>query len=766
MAKAHTLSDNFNDNATDTSKWLSFGYPQEVNQRLEVRLGGLSKTASGYTSTAAYDLTGSSFKLQVLQTVRAVVGARTFLRAFVTEDVNEVGILVENGMLHCGQTVNGTRTTLASVPYEPTRHLWWRLREVSGTTWWETSGDGKRWEVLCSKANPIPLTQVKLSFGAGRDINIPSLGLAIFDSVNGSDTGLSRRVEERRLSALGVREQAAELAAARPHPEHYNNNDEVNYPDYSFIGNYSKGLRHDAVGDPEPVSYGSLLRALESRDPGDFEEILQPAGAKKLTNPQAGLAFDLAGPDTQAVTMPPAPRFDSQQAAHEMGELYWMALARDVPFIAYDSEASTAGSIIERAIHSLNKIFPDFGGADTVTAQNLFRGIYLGEQVGPYVSQFLLKGNSDPRKPEGHGRSALDGYITYGSQVIDQRQWTVKGFPQLGAGADYLTDFAKWLAVQNGVDTRGGDQFDMTQRRFIRNLRDGANYVHFDQVVNAFYNAAFLLMSEPTGDQLRGTGRPMVDLEFPKNEGNPYDPPGTARDSRTQVGFTTFGPIHLLQTLIEVAGRTGRAVWWQKWGVHRRLRPEEYGGRVHNALTNRGSYPFNASIRNALQSTHPGDLGPVFRERYGSGSYLLPQAYPEGAPTHPAYGAGHASISGACATILKAFFDERAPIENPVLSNAEGTALVPYTGADAEKMTVGGELNKLAGNISLFRNAAGVHWRSDYTESVILGEKVAIGLLQEMSLTFNEDDAFFQLTKFDGTTIRIFDGCVEPVPAP
>ena len=101
-----------------------------------------------------------------------------------------------------------------------------------------------------------------------------------------------------------------------------------------------------------------------------------------------------------------------------------------------------------------------------------------------------------------------------------------------------------------------------------------------------------------------------------------------------------------------------------------------------------------------------------------------------------------------------------------MLSNADGTALTPYTGADAAQLTVGGELNKLAGNIALFRNAAGVHWRSDYTESLPLGEKVAIGLLQEMSLTFNEDDAFFQLTKFDGTTIRIFDGRVEPVPAP
>ena len=112
------------------------------------------------------------------------------------------------------------------------------------------------------------------------------------------------------------------------------------------------------------------------------------------------------------------------------------------------------------------------------------------------------------------------------------------------------------------------------------------------------------------------------------------------------------------------------------------------------------------------------------------------------------------------ATILKAFFDESTPIENPVLASSDGLSLVAYTGSDASQMTVGGELNKLAGNIALFRNAAGVHWRSDYTESLPFGEAIAIGLLQEMSLGFNEDDAYFELTKFDGQKIRIFDGKV------
>jgi hypothetical protein len=758
MAKAHALTDNFNDNSIDSSKWSSYGPIQEVNQRLEIRPPSNLPQYGGYQSAARYDLTDSSVHVEVVQALFGAHACGTNLLAIVDGN-NQVFIGAGGGILYCNARVAGAARNYKVVPYDSENHRWWRLRESAGVLHWEVSAHGLVWTTLVSKPAPISLTGVYLHLQAGTFDKVPAPGLAIFESFNALGSRAPRRVEERRLSALAIREQAARLAAARPHPSHVNNNDEVSYPDRPFIGNYSKGLKHDAVGDPDPLSYGSLLRALESRDPGDFEEILQPPGAVKLTNPQAGLAFDLQGPDAQAVTQPPAPRFDSAQTAAEMGELYWMALARDVPFIQYPSEAATPNSIIDRAIRSLNTEFPQFGGTVPVTVKNLFRGIFPGEQTGPYVSQFLWKGNIDPRKPDGQGRDADEGFITYGTQVIDQRHWTVQGFPQLGAAADYLTRFSDWLAVQNGRDDRGRERFDTT-RRFIRSLRDGANFVHFDQVVNAFWNATFLLISEPRGNQLMGNSasRPQIDKEFPCDQGHPYDPPGTAADSRTQMGFVTFGPVHVLQMLNEVAGRAGRAVWWQKWGVHRRLRPEEYGGRIDNQLSGRRTYPIDPSI---LDSLSTGMLSPFFSERYGS--FLLPQVYPEGAPTHPAYGAGHGTISGACATLLKALFDESAPIKNPLIPNEPGTHLVPYTEPEAGQMSVGGELNKLAGNISLFRNAAGVHWRSDHTESLLLGEQVALQFLQEMSLTFNEDGAFFQLTRFDGTTVRIHGGRVEPV---
>jgi hypothetical protein len=137
------------------------------------------------------------------------------------------------------------------------------------------------------------------------------------------------------------------------------------------------------------------------------------------------------------------------------------------------------------------------------------------------------------------------------------------------------------------------------------------------------------------------------------------------------------------------------------------------------------------------------------------GTYLLPMAFPEGSPLHPSYGAGHATVAGASVTILKAVFDENYGIPNPVVPSADGLSLVAYTGPDAAHLTVGTELNKLAFNVALGRNFAGVHWRSDYEESLKLGESVAISVLRDQKLTYREPFDGFTFTKFDGTKVTV-----------
>jgi hypothetical protein len=228
-------------------------------------------------------------------------------------------------------------------------------------------------------------------------------------------------------------------------------------------------------------------------------------------------------------------------------------------------------------------------------------------------------------------------------------------------------------------------------------------------------------------------------INCPVNPGNPY------LRSRNQTGFTTFGGPYIKTLLCEVSTRALKATWYQKWLVHRRLRPEAYGGRVHHQL---GSNRYPGALHDDVLNSDV--VQKVFSK---NGTYLLPQAFPEGAPTHPSYTAGHATVAGACVTILKAYYDESFPIYEPVMPTPDGLELVRYNGPGP--LTVGGELNKLAMNIAHGRNMGGVHWRSDATQSMLLGEKIAISILRDQKACYNERFDGFTFTKFDGTKITI-----------
>ena len=72
-----------------------------------------------------------------------------------------------------------------------------------------------------------------------------------------------------------------------------------------------------------------------------------------------------------------------------------------------------------------------------------------------------------------------------------------------------------------------------------------------------------------------------------------------------------------------------------------------------------------------------------------------------------------------------------------------------------DSLAVGGELNKLAANIALGRDAAGVHWRSDSVQGLLLGEALALSTLADLALTYHEQFAGFTLTRFDGRHVTI-----------
>lgn len=542
---------------------------------------------------------------------------------------------------------------------------------------------------------------------------------------------------ERAEKAYQIRMQAALHQRMKPVGEHATNGDELRYS--NRIGNFSKGLPHNQLGEVDPIAYSALLKAIKSGDPNDFNQIPM-GGDALLKNPQAGLTYQLMGMDPAQCYQPPPPAFASAEIAAEIAENYWMALTRDVHFLEYETNPLTNAAAIDLARFSdfrgpryispalrapIVKINGENGEVIEVDPSNqfswhtnsfagqtptrnrltafpltpgvLFRGLTPGDLAGPLVSQFLWK------------------EIPYGVQTIPQRMRTP--IP----GDNYLTRYDDWLFAQN---SRGHlnypNRYDVT-RRYIRNGRDLGEWVHIDVLFQAYFNAALTLLG----------------MNAPVDEANPY-----AR-SANQCGFGSFGNPHIQSLVCAVASTALQTVWYQKWIVHRRLRPEAFAGRIHNHVLGKASYPINPQILNsmALHETH---------RQYGS--YLLPIAFAEGSPSHPAYGAGHATVAGACVTVLKAWFDESWEIPDPVIPSADGLSLLPWRGG---ALTVGGELNKLASNVALGRNMAGVHWRSDATQSLKLGEDIAINYLTDLKTCFNERFDGFTLTKFDGQRIRI-----------
>jgi membrane-associated phospholipid phosphatase len=522
-------------------------------------------------------------------------------------------------------------------------------------------------------------------------VGVPAISLIGGKQASAAEIG-PQSGTQRADSAYDVRQQAALDQRQRPLPAHPTNGDEELYP--SKIGNYSKALPHSSLGEVVITAYNSLTHALTTGNPADFEAIIL-GGTDKLTSPQAAYAFELEGADSLAVATPPPPALSSEAEGGEMAENYWMALTRDIPFSHY-----ALNPLATAAAGELSQ----FSNYSDVTAASLFRGPWPGDQVGPYVSQFLWK---------DYPAGAAAPLVVVPS--VQQR------YRVPVPAKDFLTSYGEWLNVQNGKAPSEAITFDPAAR-YIRNGRDLSEFVHIDYSFQAFLHAALILMSY---------GNEALD------DNHPY------KNSRTQKGFVTFGGPHILDMMARVANPGMKATWYQKWLVHRRLRPEEFGGHVHNRKLGAASYPIEPKLLNsqALQLTS-----------LRNGSYLLPMSYPEGCPTHPAFPSGHATIAGACVTVLKAYFKESFVIPSPVQASDDGLALLPYGGGP---LTVGGELNKLASNVAIGRVHSGVHWRSDGVEGMKVGEAVAISIMQDYRRTFNEDFGGFTLTKFDGTPVTV-----------
>ena len=458
---------------------------------------------------------------------------------------------------------------------------------------------------------------------------------------------------------------------------------------------FGKTLQHDAAGQMSAATMQSFEAATVSGKVADWER-LPVTNEIRLINPLAAFPWDKDPMAVDVIKLPPFPALESERLAEEALELYWMALLRDVPLWDYERNSLVRDAVAELRKTRLNA---------NVTAQTLFRLGMPGENDGYWISQLLWMP------------------IPYGAHNLWQSYRTVF------KDRDFMTGWNEYLKVINGEWQPGilnhyGDLY------YLRSGRDVGEYVHWDFSYQAFINAASILLGNPH--------RPREN--WPTT--NPY------KTSRTMNAFVSMGPAWIHNAMGSVSDCAFKACWNEKWIRHRALRPEEYGALVDRA------------VRGEATGIHPliVNSDAVKRVRAKFGSALLPQAYPEGAPPHPAYPSGHASVAGACVTVLKAMFDEKRALRFPLQPTRDGKdweAINPNLPAP----TVGAELNKLATALSVGRNFAGIHWRSDAWQGLLLGESVATAWLKaEKAKSVEGQQGWlksFEFTSFSGQRVVV-----------
>ncbi|MGA2552355.1 MAG: hypothetical protein ABSF50_19590 [Burkholderiaceae bacterium] len=502
-------------------------------------------------------------------------------------------------------------------------------------------------------------------------------------------------------------------------PEHPDNGDEARYTDKS--GTYSKCLAQIAPGLVNLDVFAKFRSAYSAKGNGNLQEfgtLIGTPGGVKLNGPQAALDLSVAGADARSFVSPPPFSVRSREYAIELVELYWASLLRDIPFTAYDGNATAIAAAKE--LDSFGALYKGpRDAAGHVTTKTLFRGgftvgatsYFAGELAGPYLSQLCLQPT------------------TLGAQPIDQKTITY------APGIDFMTDLPEWQNIQNGASPNAQVTPDPV-RRYLRDGRALGAYTRVDQLYQAYLIAYLTLTTLGVGS----------------NPASPYSA------YTNEKPFGTFGAPDVAATLAAVSRDAINAVWYQKWIVHLRHRPESGGGIVHILKTGAGPILQTASGAESLDSAILDSIA-LEQSYVHNGSYLLSQAFPEGSPSHPAYPTGHGTVAGACITVLKFFLNCDQPFASlgqaVVQPSLDGLTLEPYAGTDASDMTVNGELHKLAHNISFGHGIhPGIHWRGDTDWSIILGEQVAIKFLENQVYGYNEKVSV-TFRKLDGTSITL-----------
>lgn len=180
MAKLDTLQDTFS-STLDTGKWDgSYGGVDTSAGQARVPV------TTGYpalATTTTYDITNSYIFAKITTPTQPGNGTKEFYFEF-NVDSNNRFMMFQSGssdvIMRRRQAGTNSQTTLT---YNAVTHAYWRLREASGTLYWDTSPDGITWTNRRSIAHSMTLTAGTVNVSAGY-YGTESADYAYIDNVN------------------------------------------------------------------------------------------------------------------------------------------------------------------------------------------------------------------------------------------------------------------------------------------------------------------------------------------------------------------------------------------------------------------------------------------------------------------------------------------------------------------------------------------------------------------------------------------------------
>ena len=563
-------------------------------------------------------------------------------------------------------------------------------------------------------------------------------------SANHTDASVKRNLRD---NSEILRKKLGKLQSKKKFKYPADNYEEDRYKLANYAASFHKGLQHDANGLLLDTSNYRLMRnsILENNQQNLAGVALAANAVGKLVNPLAANSAILVGIPQNSVRESFIPRLSSIANAIELLELYSQQLTRDVSFDDY-----SINPILQRMldINHMNSadIISNLSYTSPInepfTTKTLFRGVSDLEQVGPYISQFLY----------------LD--VPMGAAVLKQKYKAPKSVSSATSRVEWGVSRNELVLIQN-TDLNNPALPPQTnpvdiEQKYIYSGRGLAEAVHNDPAYQFFYQASLI----------------MAGLGIRQNPGFPIYP--------NQAPFITNGGGPNIQCCIaEVTGLALKHSWYWKWAVSRKARPEAQSILV-DIVKNNSSQNEQYGFHNVLLGNIIMDDVKIYNSTapYNQpNSYTLSTTYREGSPLHPAWPSGHATIAGAAVTVLKIFFDGSTQwkslaavmsgklsngVAGPVEANPADNfdSLRNYTDTDSDDMTVNGELEKLASNVGIGRNWAGIHYRSDAIGGILLGETIAIKYMEDMlstSVERNLDKSIpkISIRKFDGTTYTL-----------